>query len=42
MHIPPGVTNGWIKIETLEGLYTVLEEQLAQRPRLVLRTAGRS
>ena len=20
-HIPPGVTNGWIKIEMLEGLY---------------------
>jgi endonuclease/exonuclease/phosphatase family metal-dependent hydrolase len=23
-HIPPGVTNGWIKIEMLEGLYTAL------------------
>ena len=25
-HIPPGSSNGWIKIETLEGIYKRIEE----------------
>lgn len=34
VHIPPGSSNGWIKIETLEGLFTGLAVE-SQRPRIL-------
>jgi exonuclease III len=33
-HVPPGSQYGWIKIETFEGLFTHLAQQIA-RPRIV-------